>query len=113
MPDARSIMSRGSRLLSVTLALLCVTASALVVASQTEPSATALAAEDCLPARGDLTLPGDALLHVPARVRTPMALVIAFHGAGGTGSGMARYSGLSATADRYGFAVLYPTAATR
>jgi polyhydroxybutyrate depolymerase len=53
---------------------------------------------------------GDALLHVPPHTKTPMPLVLAFHGAGGTGPGMAAYSGLSATGDHYGFAVLYPSA---
>ena len=51
------------------------------------------------------------LLHVPPRARAPLALVLAFHGAGGTGDGFADYSGLSATADAHGFAVLYPSAA--
>lgn len=53
---------------------------------------------------------GDALLHVPAHARLPMALVLAFHGARGSGPGFARETGLSGTADRHGFAVLYPTA---
>jgi polyhydroxybutyrate depolymerase len=53
---------------------------------------------------------GGALLHVPRRARPPLALVIAFHGARGTGPGFAAETGLSSTADRHGFAVLYPTA---
>jgi polyhydroxybutyrate depolymerase len=53
---------------------------------------------------------GDALLHVPRTASAPLALVIAFHGARGNGPGFARESGLSSTADRHGFAVLYPTA---
>lgn len=53
---------------------------------------------------------GTALLHVPGRAKAPMPLVLAFHGAGGNGPGMATYSGLSKTADEYGFAVLYPSA---
>jgi polyhydroxybutyrate depolymerase len=55
---------------------------------------------------------GSALLHVPPRPRAPLPLVLAFHGAGGTGRGMAEYSGLSKTADKEGFAVLYPSAAS-
>jgi polyhydroxybutyrate depolymerase len=55
---------------------------------------------------------GTALLHVPKNAKPPLALVIAFHGAGGDGPGMADYSGLSDTADAKGFAVLYPTAAS-
>ncbi|MEO8687588.1 MAG: PHB depolymerase family esterase [Solirubrobacteraceae bacterium] len=39
-----------------------------------------------------------------------MALVVAFHGAGGNGPSFAAYTGLSRTANRHGFAVLYPTA---
>ena len=39
-----------------------------------------------------------------------MPLVVAFHGAGGNGAGFERESGLSISADRHGFAVLYPTA---
>jgi polyhydroxybutyrate depolymerase len=50
---------------------------------------------------------------VPPRARAPLPLVIAFHGATGDGPGFARESGLSASADRHGFAVLYPTAGSR
>lgn len=51
-------------------------------------------------------------LHVPARYapRHPAPLVLAFHGAGGTGPGMERTSGLSALADQRGFLVAYPQA---
>jgi polyhydroxybutyrate depolymerase len=51
-----------------------------------------------------------ALLHVPKRAKGPLPLVLAFHGAGGNGPGMATYSGLSVTAEEYRFAVLYPSA---
>jgi polyhydroxybutyrate depolymerase len=68
-----------------------------------------MAAETCRPATGDRML-GTALLHVPKRAKAPVPLVLAFHGAGGDGRGMANYSGLSKTADEYGFAVLYPSA---
>jgi polyhydroxybutyrate depolymerase len=44
-------------------------------------------------------------------VRAPLPLVVAFHGARGDGDGFAIESGLSRSADRHGFAVLYPTAA--
>src|SRR4051794_39478042 len=73
------------------------------------PRPASAAVQQCHPAVGEQML-GDALLHVPAG-RTPSALVLAFHGAGGTGPGFAAESGLSATADKYGFAVLYPSAA--
>ncbi|MEA2310991.1 MAG: polyhydroxybutyrate depolymerase [Solirubrobacteraceae bacterium] len=36
--------------------------------------------------------------------------MVAFHGATGTGASFAKESGLSRSADRHGFAVLYPTA---
>jgi polyhydroxybutyrate depolymerase len=78
----------------------------LAQAPPTQPRA--IAAESCRPQAGDRML-GDALLHVPPRTgRLP--LVLAFHGAGGNGAGFARESRLSTTADRYGFAVLYPSA---
>ena len=80
----------------------------LALAAQTQQP-RAIAAEGCRPAAGDRML-GSALLHVPKHAETPLPLVLAFHGAGGDGPGMAGYSGLSETADHYGFAVLYPTA---
>src|SRR3954449_8029837 len=102
-------MSRRLRLLSSLAALAVGCAVALALAPRAGQPARAIAAEDCVPTPGD-TMLGSALLHVPARAKAPLPLVMAFHGAGGTGAGMAGYSGLSATADRYGFAVLYPTA---
>ena len=49
-------------------------------------------------------------LHVPASYRPgrPVLLMLAFHGAGGTGSGMQARTGLSALADQRGFLVAYP-----
>src|SRR4051812_2763905 len=102
-------MSRRLRLLSSLAALAVGCAVALALAPRARQPARATAADDCIPKPGDTTL-GTALLHVPAGAKAPLPLVMAFHGAGGTGPGMAGYSGLSATADRYGFAVLYPTA---
>ena len=63
----------------------------------------------CRPVRGETTI-GSALLYVPANARAPLPLVVAFHGATGTGEGFSDESGLSRSADRHGFAVLYPTA---
>ena len=40
-----------------------------------------------------------------------MPLLLAFHGAGGSGPGMAPYSGLTRVADQSGFVVAYPSAA--
>jgi polyhydroxybutyrate depolymerase len=52
-----------------------------------------------------------ALVHVPPGIpagrRVP--LLLALHGYHGTGPFMQRYSGLSATADRHGFVVAYPS----
>jgi poly(3-hydroxybutyrate) depolymerase len=48
-------------------------------------------------------------LHVPAGFRPNVgALVIALHGAGGTGPSFERSTGFSAKADQAGFAVIYP-----
>ena len=56
----------------------------------------------------------DARVHVPPAGATErLALVLAFHGAGGDGEGMERYSGLTPLADRDHFIVVYPTAAGR
>jgi polyhydroxybutyrate depolymerase len=101
-------MSRRSRLLWSLTALVAVSVALLALATRTQQP-RAIAAETCRPATGDRML-GDALLHVPKHAKAPLPLVLAFHGAGGDGPGMAGYSGLSDTADRYGFAVLYPTA---
>jgi polyhydroxybutyrate depolymerase len=55
-----------------------------------------------------------ALVHVPrAGAGRPLAVVLAFHGAGGDGEFMADYSGLSPLADHDHFIVVYPTAAGR
>src|SRR3954471_12176267 len=95
-----------------TLAALVAVGLALLVlaADPADPPRPASAAvEQCHPAAGEQML-GDALLHVPAG-RPPSALVLAFHGAGGTGPEFAIYSQLSVTADEHDFAVLYPSAA--
>jgi polyhydroxybutyrate depolymerase len=53
-----------------------------------------------------------AVVHVPQLPRYGrMSLVLAFHGAGGSGRSMERYSGLSDFADRNRFVVVYPDAA--
>ena len=75
-----------------------------------DPPQRASAAMDCRPAPGNRFL-DSALLHIPPHARAPLPLVLAFHGAGGNGTGFAEYSGLSKTADAHGFAVLYPNAA--
>jgi len=49
-------------------------------------------------------------LHVPPGVDVGAGapLVVAFHGQGGTGQAQAALSGMNATADNYGFVVVYP-----
>jgi polyhydroxybutyrate depolymerase len=96
-----------------TLAALAAVCGGLLALAPRIQQPRASAAENCRPAPGDRML-GNALLHVPPHPRAPLPLVLAFHGAGGNGPGFAAESRLSKTADRYGFAVLYPTAgATR
>jgi polyhydroxybutyrate depolymerase len=53
-----------------------------------------------------------AILHLPPRIATGrrLPLVVALHGAGGSGPFMQRYTGFSALADAKGFAVVYPSA---
>jgi len=48
------------------------------------------------------------VLHVPAVTARPMPLVLVFHGGGGQGRTMERYTHLDELADRYGFIVAYP-----
>jgi polyhydroxybutyrate depolymerase len=102
-------MSRRARRLSVTLAaLVAVGVVALLAYDPADPPRAASAAQDCHAAPGAHRL-GDTLLHIPPK--PPVGLVLAFHGAGGTGDGFAGQTGLSDAADKYGFAVLYPSAA--
>ncbi len=104
-------MSRRTRRLTWSLVAVAAALVALaLVYGPTDTPQPASAAADCVPVAGNHAL-GDALLHVPNR--KPVALVLAFHGAGGSGEGFAEESGLSKTADAHGFAVLYPNAAAR
>ena len=96
--------------LLVLLALVLATCAGCGTRAAVHPAAASPPAEHpCRPARGE-TMIGTAFLHVPPRARAPLPLVVAFHGARGTGEGFADESGLSRSADRHGFAVLYPTA---
>jgi polyhydroxybutyrate depolymerase len=52
-----------------------------------------------------------ALVHVPSGRRGRVPLILALHGAYGSGAFMEGYSGLSRLADREGFGVVYPDAA--
>jgi polyhydroxybutyrate depolymerase len=62
-----------------------------------------------VPVEGQLAR--SALVHMPKGRRGRLPLIVALHGAYGTGAFMERYSGLSRLADREGFAVVYPDAA--
>jgi polyhydroxybutyrate depolymerase len=99
-----------SRSLIPLLALLAVLCGcgATRAARPADP-AHASAAQSCEPVRGESHI-GNALVYVPHGVRAPLPLVVAFHGARGNGDAFADESGLSRSADRHGFAVLYPTA---
>jgi polyhydroxybutyrate depolymerase len=104
---------------AVTRAVSIAAALALFVLAL--PSHAAAAARPCAvdPPSGDVPLvlkSGGlnryAILHVPpsAQAGDRLALVVALHGAGGTGLAMEDYSGLSVVGDGEGFAVLYPYA---
>jgi polyhydroxybutyrate depolymerase len=95
------------RLLLAFLALVALCVAALVVYDPTDPPQTAAAATDCVPKPGDHRVDG-TLLHIPPG--SPVGLVLAFHGAGGTGDEFAGATGLSGAADAHRFAVLYPDA---
>lgn len=101
-------------------ALLCLLAL-LLVALAVAPGA-ASAAGPCAqePPSGDVPLAitsgglrRTAILHVPpvAHRGQALPLVVALHGAGGTGERMEEYSGFDIVADGENFAVLYPDAA--
>ena len=98
-------------------AALAVAAVVLVSASATD---THPAAADCQARAGGTLrlalmsggLRRTALLHVPraASAGRNLPLVLAFHGAGGTGAWMEDYSGLTKLSDQRGFMVAYPDA---
>jgi polyhydroxybutyrate depolymerase len=99
------------RILRLSLALAALVAVGVVVLvayDPADPPQNASAALDCHAAPGDHRL-GDTLLHIPPK--PPVGLVLAFHGAGGTGDEFADGTGFSDAADKHGFAVLYPSAA--
>jgi len=55
------------------------------------------------------------MLHLPPQPKgaRPLPLVVALHAGGGRAAGFARFSGLSALADKAGFAVVYPQGVER
>jgi polyhydroxybutyrate depolymerase len=76
------------------------------------PLAQGCAAKPGTSTRITMDIPGQgarsAFVHLPRGRHGRMPLVLALHGQGGTGEFMEQYSGLSRTADRSGFAVVYP-----
>jgi polyhydroxybutyrate depolymerase len=78
-------------------------------------AATACAARPGTTVRVSVAVDGQgarsALVHLPARRRGRIALVLALHGAYGNAAFMESYSGLSRLADRAGYGVVYPDAA--
>lgn len=103
-------MSRPITLSLAFAALVAVSVGALLAYNPADPPRAASAEPDCHAVPGAHRL-GDTLLHIPHK--TPVGLILAFHGAGGTGDGFEGESGLSRAADDHGFAVLYPSAAKR
>ena len=104
-------------------ALVLVLALALVggVAPASRPAGSAPdAAKACADAAGrtmrvSVAVEGQgtrsALVHLPRGRRGRLPLILALHGAYGSGAFMERYSGLSRLADRAGAGVVYPDAA--
>ncbi len=103
------------------VALVALLVGGGVVVARAAPERRAAATPVCAtePPSGDVTvtlqsggITRQALLHVPpvARRGHHLPLVVALHGAGGTGRKMEVYSGLNAVSDRQGFAVVYPSA---
>jgi polyhydroxybutyrate depolymerase len=101
-------MSRRASLSLAFAAIVALSVVALVAYDPTDPPQTAAAATDCVAEPGAHRI-GDTLLHIPPK--PPVGLVLAFHGAGGTGDGFAGGTGFSDAADEHRFAVLYPNAA--
>jgi polyhydroxybutyrate depolymerase len=101
------------------IAILAATAIALFTTAATIHKGTG-GAQTCAPqkaGRAWLTLNSGgvartALVHVPALASRgrPLPLVLAFHGAGGTGAWMEAYTGLSGVGEKGGFYVAYPDA---
>jgi polyhydroxybutyrate depolymerase len=92
----------------------------LALAGQDASRAAGGGACSTAPRRGNLYLqlvvggvPRSAIVHIPrtARRGARLPLVLAFHGAGGTGSYMASYSTLEALSDSAGFVSVFPSAA--
>lgn len=107
--------------LIITLIVVAVGASIAYAATKPRAAATSQAAAPLCSGRatGEFKLTvrqggivRDATVHVPkAGTGRPLAVVLAFHGAGGSGEEMADYSELTPLADHDHFIAVYPTAA--
>jgi polyhydroxybutyrate depolymerase len=53
------------------------------------------------------------IVHVPAQLKKPAPVILAFHGGGGNARGQQEYSRLDALADREGFVTVYPNGTGR
>jgi polyhydroxybutyrate depolymerase len=103
------------RLLQITTVVAIAAVTAIAAHAAQAPSAPPCSARPV----GDFTLnvragglSRTALVHVPAAgAGRRLPVVLAFHGAHGSGEFMSDYSGLSRLADREHFLVVYPTAA--
>jgi polyhydroxybutyrate depolymerase len=100
-------------------AVVAIVAATVILASTSATDTRPAAAACQVPAAGTYRLaltsggiPRTALLHVPrgAPPGRDLPLVLAFHGAGGTGAGMEDYSGLTKLSDQRRFLVAYPDA---
>ena len=109
---------RGVARREIAAAALVAAASSLCVVATARPAAAAATgrcAAAARPARffDNLTVDGvqrNALVNVPPhRAATRLPVVLAFHGAGGTGPLMDSSIGLSRLADRDGFVAVYPS----
>jgi polyhydroxybutyrate depolymerase len=92
---------RSARCLEVALFVLAVTSAASC--RRAKPAAGSI--------EGTLSVGGRErtyLLHVPEGAEDGVALVVALHGRGGDGVSQEQLTGMSALADREGFAVVYP-----
>jgi polyhydroxybutyrate depolymerase len=107
------VVSAAGTLLAVAIGLFGAPRPA--PALQPADAATACGLPPGQTVRVSVTVPGQgtrsALVHLPRRRSGRLPLIVALHGAYGTGAFMEGYSGLSRLADREGFAVVYPDAA--
>lgn len=96
---------------------LMLTACAPMQSTQSSPTLTPsaqisanTALRTCQPGTWDSTMSGlPVRVHIPRGARMPLPAVIVLHGAGDTGPGVQKQSGMDTVADRNGFMTVYPT----